>query len=163
MDIVDKSTRSRMMAGIRSKNTKPEMTVRRFLHRLGFRYVLHSRKLSGRPDITLPKYRVVIFVHGCFWHQHPGCRFATTPSSNQEKWQIKFNENAKRDERNIEALLELGWNVIIVWECGLREKDAAAHLQWLVEGITSPVGKIVEWPLLIKNPSLSEMISGNNN
>jgi DNA mismatch endonuclease (patch repair protein) len=146
MDIVDKSTRSRMMAGIRSKNTKPEMAVRRFLHRCGFRYVLHSKKLPGRPDITLPKYRVTIFVHGCFWHQHPGCKYAYTPSSNQEKWKKKFIENADRDERHIKAVLDLGWKVIIIWECGLRKRDIALQLDWLVEAITSPTQCMVEWP-----------------
>lgn len=144
MDIVDKLTRSRMMSGIRSKDTKPEMIVRRFLHGKGFRYVLHSPKLAGRPDIALPKHRVVIFVHGCFWHQHAHCKYATAPASNQDKWKTKFEANAARDERSICSLTEGGWRVIIVWECGLRLKEPA--LDWLVEAVLRPDRSIVQWP-----------------
>jgi DNA mismatch endonuclease (patch repair protein) len=120
MDIVDAIKRSEMMAGIKSKNTRPELKVRQFLHAKGFRYLLHSRKLPGSPDLTLPKFKVVIFVHGCFWHRHPGCRFATEPSSNTQQWEAKFNANTARDLRNITALRDSGWRVIIVWECEIR-------------------------------------------
>ena len=146
MDVVGKFTRSRMMAGIRSKNTKPEMFVRRFLHYRGFRYVLHTPKLPGKPDITLPKYRVTIFVHGCFWHQHIGCKYATSPSSNQEKWRAKFRENSERDERSVAALLKAGWRVIIIWECGLKGKTPDVRLEWLVNAITVPSSELIEWP-----------------
>ena len=137
-DIVDSATRSRMMSGIRSKDTKPEMTVRRFLHRNGFRYRLHDSKLPGRPDIVLPKYRLAIFVHGCFWHQHPGFKYATTPSSNQEKWNTKLLENHARDERNLESLEKDGWRVIVVWECSLRSKEPGMQLDWLISAINQP-------------------------
>lgn len=123
MDVVDSATRSRMMTGIRSKDTKPEMTVRRYLHARGFRYRLHSRTLPGTPDLVLPKYRVIIFVHGCFWHRHPGCRYTTTPTSNVERWNLKFDTNKARDTRK-QAMLEAeGWKVIVVWECELRKTD----------------------------------------
>lgn len=116
-DVVDPQTRSRMMAGIRGKDTKPEMTVRRYLHARGFRYRLHDKRLPGRPDLVFPRYRTVLFVHGCFWHQHPGCRYATTPATNAEFWQHKLSANLHRDTRQAEALVVSGWRVLTVWEC----------------------------------------------
>jgi DNA mismatch endonuclease (patch repair protein) len=124
-----------MMAGIRSKDTKPEMTVRRYLHARGFRYRLHARDLPGSPDLVLPKYRVAILVHGCFWHRHAGCRFATTPASNVERWNVKFQANMDRDARKLASLEEAGWRVIVVWECELR-RDPADRLQRLAQEIT---------------------------
>src|SRR4051794_34831289 len=121
MDIVDSATRSRMMGQIRSRDTKPEMAVRKFLHANGFRYRLHDRKLPGRPDLVLPKYQTVVFVHGCFWHQHSGCSLAYTPATRREAWAEKFSLNKTRDERALEALKKMGWNVIVIWECGLRK------------------------------------------
>jgi len=121
MDVVDAATRSRMMSGIRSKDTKPEMTVRKYLHSQGFRYRLHARKLPGSPDLVLPKYKVAIFVHGCFWHRHQGCRYATTPASNAEKWKLKFDTNTERDARKANMLRDAGWRVITVWECELKQ------------------------------------------
>ena len=120
MDVVDAATRSRMMSGIRSKDTKPEMIVRKFLHSQGFRYRLHARDLPGSPDIILPKYRVAILVHGCFWHRHFGCRYATTPANNAERWKLKFEANIERDLRSKHMLKAAGWRVIVVWECELR-------------------------------------------
>src|SRR4051812_37432811 len=107
MDTVDTATRSRMMSGIRSKNTRPEMVVRRFLHARGFRFRLHVRTLSGSPDIVLAKYRTAIFVHGCFWHQHKDCRFATVPSTNRNQWLAKFEANNARDKKSHLALSTL--------------------------------------------------------
>ncbi|KRH78319.1 very short patch repair protein [Ferrovum sp. JA12] len=120
-DIVDSKTRSRMMSGIKSKDTAPEMVVRRFLHRAGLRYRLHDYTLPGCPDLVLPRYRTVIFVNGCFWHRHPGCKLAYSPKNNFEIWQKKFDRNVLRDQRNIETLIKSGWRVIVVWECGLRK------------------------------------------
>lgn len=117
VDTVDKATRSRMMSGIRSKDTKPEMQVRRFLHAAGFRYRLHVKELPGRPDIVLPKYRTVIQVHGCFWHRHSGCRLAAMPASNVEMWAAKFARNVERDREVERQLMEMGWRVLTVWEC----------------------------------------------
>lgn len=125
-DIVDQETRSRMMSGIRGKNTKPEIALRRALHTCGFRFRLHSSNVHGRPDLALPKYRAVVFVHGCFWHRHEGCRYATTPSTRPEFWQAKFDANVARDNTVRATLLEDGWRVATVWECALRKPDQVA-------------------------------------
>ncbi|MBK8060030.1 MAG: DNA mismatch endonuclease Vsr [Gemmatimonadetes bacterium] len=125
-DIVDRATRSRMMAGIGGKDTAPELTVRRFLHREGFRFRLHRRDLPGRPDVVLARYRVAVLVHGCFWHRHSSCRYATTPSSNREFWHAKFAQNVARDRRNLRELRRLGWTPIVVWECSLSPSRLAA-------------------------------------
>lgn len=119
-DIVSRSRRSQMMGGIGPRDTKPEIVVRRLLHRLGYRFRLHVRKLEGRPDIVLPRHRIVIFVHGCFWHRHPRCRLAYTPKSNIGFWLDKFDQNVKRDARNRSALRRAGWRVVTVWECQTR-------------------------------------------
>jgi DNA mismatch endonuclease (patch repair protein) len=121
MDIVSTSTRSRMMSGIRGKNTKPELAVRRYLHARGFRYRLSVRDLPGRPDVVLPKYRAVVQVHGCFWHGHVSCRFATRPATRPEFWAAKIDGNIERDHRSSAALRALGWRVAVVWECALRK------------------------------------------
>lgn len=109
------------MSRVGQKDTKPEMRVRRFLHAHGLRFRLHRKDLPGRPDIVLPSRRIVVFVHGCFWHRHPGCPKATTPSSNVEFWATKFEANVRRDKDVIEALKALGWVSLVVWEC---ETDA---------------------------------------
>lgn len=116
-DIVDRVTRSRMMSGIKGKNTRPEMLVRSFLHRRGLRFRLHVGNLPGRPDLVFPRHRAVVQVHGCFWHQHSGCRFAYMPASNRAFWRAKLRGNAARDSLNDKALRDLGWRVFTVWEC----------------------------------------------
>jgi len=121
VDVVDKATRSRMMSGIRGKNTKPEITVRHYLHRRGLRFRLHVARLPGKPDMVFPKYRTVVFVHGCFWHRHQACKYATTPASRGDFWANKLSENVNRDQYQINVLQELGWRVLVVWECELRE------------------------------------------
>jgi DNA mismatch endonuclease (patch repair protein) len=123
-DVVDKITRSRMMAGIKGKDTKPELALRRALHHLGLRYSLHVAGLPGRPDIVLPKHHAAIQVQGCFWHRHQHCSFATTPASNVPFWDLKFGETLKRDQRNLKALRELGWRVAVVWECSINKEGA---------------------------------------
>src|SRR5258708_32844360 len=125
-DVVNKTTRSRMMAGIRGKDTKPELVLRHALHRMGLRYRLHVTGLPGRPDMALPKHRAVIEGKGCFWHRHEGCRFCTAPASNKRFWKTKFDETVKRDKRNLTALRKLGWRVAIVWECSVKEHGAEA-------------------------------------
>ena len=115
------SVRSRNMAAIRGKDTAPELAVRRILHAMALRFRLHRKDLPGRPDIVLPKHRTVVFVHGCFWHRHEGCRYATTPKTRQEFWQTKFAANVERDSRNRTDLQQLGWRVIVVWECELLQ------------------------------------------
>lgn len=122
-DIVNKETRSRMMAGIRGKDTKPEMVLRRALHARGLRYRLHVKGIPGRPDLLFPKFKAAVFVHGCFWHRHDGCRYTTTPATRAEFWQSKFAANVARDTSVGDALAEAGWRVAIVWECALRKPD----------------------------------------
>lgn len=124
MDVVDRATRSRMMSGIRGKDTKPELVVRSYLHRAGLRFRLQA-KLPGKPDLVLPRYKTAVFVHGCFWHRHEGCRYTTTPKSNPAFWQKKFEENIRRDSKVKNQLKELGWNVEVVWACQLREQELA--------------------------------------
>lgn len=131
-DIVDTATRSRMMAGIGPKNTKPEMRVRTYLHAVGLRFRLHDKRLPGQPDIVLPAFETAIFVHGCFWHRHTHCRFATTPASNVEFWRNKLQRNVDRDAAKAAALTAAGWRVLIVWECETREEAALEKLFWRV-------------------------------
>ncbi len=138
-DIVEKETRSRMMAGIRGKNTKPEVELRLALHARGYRYRLHAKNIPGRPDLALPKYRAVIFVHGCFWHRHEGCRFTTSPSTRPEFWRNKFSANVTRDKAARSTLLDAGWRVATLWGCALRrprQVEAAVNLleEWLHSG-----------------------------
>jgi DNA mismatch endonuclease, patch repair protein len=116
-DSLTKERRSWNMSRIRAENTRPEVIVRSILHRLGYRFRLHVRKLPGRPDIVLPKLKMIIFVHGCFWHRHPSCKYAYTPKSRVDFWQTKFLQNIKRDTEVLEQLKGLGWKVKIIWEC----------------------------------------------
>lgn len=121
MDRISPEKRSWNMSRIKSKNTTPERIVRSFLHENGFRFRLHSKILPGSPDIVLPKYKTVIEVRGCFWHRHPGCRQSTTPTTNVEFWQEKFSRNVERDRNTEKRLKELGWRLIVIWQCELRE------------------------------------------
>lgn len=113
------------MSRVRAKDTKPERLVRSLLHSMGYRFRLHRKDLPGSPDIILPKYRAAIFIHGCFWHQHPGCRKATIPKKNAEYWEPKLRRNAERDVQAERILQELGWRVLTLWECEIR-RDAGA-------------------------------------
>ena len=119
-DTLSKAERSRNMAQIRGKDTGPERLVRSLLHRAGYRFRLHVKDLPGKPDIVLPRYGTVIFVHGCFWHRHPGCKGATTPKTHRKFWADKFARNVANDRRHVRRLRRLGWRVIIVWECQLE-------------------------------------------
>jgi DNA mismatch endonuclease (patch repair protein) len=134
------------MAGIGGKDTKPELALRRALHARGFRYRIHDKRLPGRPDIVLPKYRAVIFVHGCFWHRHADCRYAATPKTRPELWVEKFRGNMERDARNLRALQDAGWRTAVLWECALDPAglhDAAELVAgWLVgDGRVLEVGQ----------------------
>jgi DNA mismatch endonuclease, patch repair protein len=125
---ISPETRSRMMSGIRGKDTKPELMIRRHLHAQGFRYRLFVRELPGRPDIVLPRWRVVIFAHGCFWHGHQGCSFFRLPKTRPEFWKDKIQRNAERDSLAIEQLRAAGWRVAVIWECALRKNpDRTLH------------------------------------
>lgn len=119
VDFLSPKERSLRMSRIRGKDTEPELALRRELHRLGFRYRLHGANLPGKPDLVLRKYKAVIFVHGCFWHRHDGCKIASTPKSNIEFWVQKFDKNVARDKRVCLLLKSEGWRVFIIWECEL--------------------------------------------
>ena len=127
VDRITKEHRSWNMSRIRSKDTLPEIRVRSFLHHAGFRFRLHDKKLPGSPDIILPKYRTVIFVHGCYWHRHPGCKLAYLPKSRIEFWAEKFHLNIERDKKNKQLLADSGWNVLIVWECETKTEEGIAY------------------------------------
>jgi DNA mismatch endonuclease, patch repair protein len=122
---ISPEVRSIMMRAVRGKDTAPEMTVRRLLHGAGFRFRLHRRDLPGSPDVVLPRWRAAIFVHGCFWHQHPGCARAKRPRARPEYWQPKFARNVERDQEATHRLRALGWRVLVVWECELKDPIAA--------------------------------------
>lgn len=121
---MDQETRSRIMRAVRKKDTKPELIVRRLLHAMGYRFRLHRRDLPGTPDIILPRHKAAIQVHGCFWHQHPGCHHANLPRSRTAYWLPKLARNVERDTQSEEALRSLGWRVLVLWECELRDLDA---------------------------------------
>ncbi|MBZ0261836.1 MAG: very short patch repair endonuclease [Hyphomicrobiales bacterium] len=126
------------MRHVRSKNTTPEVAVRSLLHRLGYRFRLHRRDLPGNPDIVLPKHRVVVFVHGCFWHRHENCKRASLPASNLEYWLAKFERTILRDKENQRKLKRLGWKVVVVWECEIRRPA----------GLIARLGRVIHRPLL---------------
>ena len=119
-DVHNKQTRSFNMSRIKSKDTKPEIIVRRFLHQNGFRFKLHSEKLPGKPDIVLPKYKTIIFIHGCFWHGHKNCKYFVVPKTRTEWWLNKINKNIVNDKKNITELRKLGWRIIQIWECNIK-------------------------------------------
>ncbi|WP_430292894.1 very short patch repair endonuclease [Pseudomonas sp. B1-22] len=144
VDIVEPVVRSRMMSTIRGKHTQPELAIRRYLHSCGYRFRLHRADLPGRPDLVLTKYRLVIFVHGCFWHRHSGCFYATSPATRKEFWQAKLNGNAERDQRHISELAELGWRTLVIWECGL--KHSLSEIHELPPLIDSEIERL-EWPV----------------
>lgn len=126
-DIVNSKRRSELMAGIRGQDTAPELAVRRVAHRMGLRFRLHRKDLPGRPDLVFPKHHLAVFVHGCFWHHHQGCRFSHIPKSRTEYWTQKFARNMHRDMRNEDALKALGWRVLVIWECEVKDKGAIAR------------------------------------
>lgn len=135
MDQISKEQRSYNMSRIRSENTKPEETVRKWLFSKGFRYRKNDRRLPGCPDVVLPKYRTVVFVNGCFWHMHENCSKAVMPKSNREFWENKLTHNHQRDQENMKALKILGWNVLIIWECELNKITLEATLNSLEKKI----------------------------
>ncbi len=122
MDKLDPERRSRNMARVQSKNTAPEMRVRRIAHRMGLRFRLHRTDLPGKPDLVFPRYRMVVFVHGCFWHRHTDCKRASLPATRQEFWQAKFESNIARDLKQQAALANSGWTVLVLWECELKDE-----------------------------------------
>lgn len=132
-DVHNKTTRSYNMSRIKGKDTKPELLVRNFLFAKGFRYKLHDKKLPGKPDIVLPKYKTVIFVHGCFWHGHKNCKYFKIPSTRTEWWTAKINRNTELDTLNITSLKKQGWKIITIWECELKKDKAEKTLSALLK------------------------------
>lgn len=128
-DVHSKKVRSYNMSQIKDKDTKPEMLVRRFLHSNGFRFKLHDKNLPGKPDIVLPKYNTVIEVQGCFWHAHKNCKYFKLPETNIDFWKNKINNNINRDKAKKEKILELGWNLIVIWECELKKDKIESTLK----------------------------------
>ncbi|MFK3797916.1 very short patch repair endonuclease [Pseudomonas sp. NPDC088444] len=137
VDIVDMATRSRMMSGIKGKNTSPEVLIRKALHARGFRFRIHVSDLPGKPDLVLAKYRALIFVHGCFWHGH-NCKYFKMPQTRAEFWTEKISKNQTRDERNVSKLLVDGWRILIIWECAVRD---------MKKKNTNLIEKVIEWLL----------------
>jgi DNA mismatch endonuclease, patch repair protein len=158
IDVVDKITRSRMMAGIQGRNTSPEVRLRKALHRIGWRYRLHVSKLPGRPDIVLASRKIVIFVNGCFWHRHEGCHWCTTPASNAAFWDAKFSGNIERDKRNQSIIENLGWRVAVVWECGLRSPYFDTTLSNVIRWATAETGNF-ESPLVRPKTDLLNVVT----
>lgn len=137
MDIFTKQRRSELMSGIHSKNTKPEIILRKALFARGFRYLINDKRLPGKPDIVLPKYKTAIFVHGCFWHGHNGCKYAYVPKTNIKFWTDKIAGNKKRDQVVEQQLISFGWRVITVWECEMR------HMRDMSEFVNNLAAKII--------------------
>ena len=123
VDHISPERRSWLMSRVKGKNTTPEMRVRRTAHAMGLRFRLHRRDLPGTPDLIFPKYKVALFVHGCFWHRHQNCSKATSPKSRRDFWEEKFNRNVRRDAQNVSALRNQGWKVLIIWECQTKRYD----------------------------------------
>lgn len=136
-DVVSPIKRSQMMSGIKGKNSRPEMLVRKALFAMGHRFRLHRRDLPGTPDIVMPGRRIAIFVHGCFWHAHQGCKYAKVPSTRTEFWTAKLQGNVDRDQRDVNQLVERDWRVLTVWECSTRDAEVAA-------GLASALGQWIE-------------------
>ena len=135
-DVVSSEVRSRMMSGIRGRNTKPELTIRKRLHKHGFRYRLHDGKLPGKPDVVLPRYRAVIMVHGCFWHGHD-CHLFKWPSTNEMFWREKITRNKFVDERAAKMLLENNWRILKIWECAMKGRQ-----RWPLDSL---MDEIIRW------------------
>lgn len=150
MDIVSSQKRSDMMKKVPQKDTSPEIFVRKALHSVGLRFRIHVKNLPGTPDIVLPKYKVAILVHGCFWHFHNECKLAKIPESNREEWRIKLERNVMRDREQIHQLQKLGWRVIIIWSCAIRKK------------LVFPIFEIAAWIKDEKRPEAYLEISHKN-
>jgi len=134
MDKLTSERRSWNMGRIHSGNTKPELAVRSLLHRMGYRFRLHRKDLPGKPDIIMPKYKAAVFVHGCFWHRHEGCKYSYTPKSRVHFWEEKFKSNVERDKKNQAELERLGWKVVVIWECELSNAESVINkLIWHIK------------------------------
>ena len=154
-DIVSTEKRSAMMSGIRAKDTKPEVAIRKALFASGFRYRLHKNSLPGSPDIVLAKYRVAVFVHGCFWHMHQNCKFSRMPSTRSDFWSKKLTANVARDKRVTAELLTLGWRILVIWECHVRASRNTSELQVQLSDWIRGNALMGEYPSWIREDSAS--------
>ncbi|MDE5573041.1 MAG: very short patch repair endonuclease [Muribaculaceae bacterium] len=136
-DVLTKEQRHRCMSNVKSKNTKPEIMVRKFLFSNGYRYRVNRKDLPGKPDIVLPKYKTVVFINGCFWHGHPKCKYATIPATNRDFWLAKINGNVERDKLTREKLSQLGWKVIDIWQCQLKPHEKETTLNQLISNLSN--------------------------
>lgn len=136
-DVYDKATRSRVMSAVKSSSTAPEVRLRKLLHAKGYRYLINNRGLPGKPDLVFPKRRKVIFVHGCFWHQHRGCPHSTRPSSNTDYWNMKLDRNVKRDNVTVDRIQALGWRALVVWECEVNSGVAILTAERFLNDLNS--------------------------
>ena len=159
-DVVDVQTRSRMMSRIGGRDTAPERRVRRYLHAAGLRFRLCDRSLPGCPDIVFRNLRTAVFVHGCFWHRHDGCRFATTPSTRQDFWLSKFEANRRRDSRSAAELVAMGWSVFTIWECETRDELSIDRLAWSVLAMWD-VGRLNRKPAVASPPKVRPVVSAD--
>ena len=142
-DVLTAEQRQKCMSQIKGKNTKPEQVVRSWLHKNGYRFRIHRADLPGKPDIVLKKFNLIIFVNGCYWHRHPGCRYTTYPATNVEFWTQKFQGNVLRDYRNINSLEHMGWNVLVIWECEVKDGSFARRLdEYFKTHISRTGGKV---------------------
>ena len=146
MDSVTPEIRSRIMAAVKSENTKPEMAIRRALHARGFRFRLHDKTLPGKPDIVFAKWSAVLLINGCYWHRHEGCKKTTTPTSNKRFWMAKFERNIARDRDNFEHLVSSGWRVGIVWECWIESTLDDASIDKVASFLKNKNCSFAEWP-----------------
>ena len=146
VDTVPPEVRSRIMSAVKSRDTSSEIAARRILHKLGFRYRVNVKKLPGKPDLVFAKWRAVLFVNGCFWHRHEGCRKATLPTSNKQFWKSKFERNVARDRRNIDLLQSQGWRVGILWECWIDQVPAAKSMEEVAAFLRDWNRNFAEWP-----------------
>ena len=162
-DTMTPEQRHRCMSHIRGKNTKPEILVRKYLFAQGLRFRIHKKNLPGHPDITLPKYKIVIFINGCFWHGHPRCKLATVPKSNTEFWLAKIHRNQERDLQEKTQLEEMGWKVIVIWECELKKKVFDETMQRLMAEIKNPAAQIYELPDQVISIAAEEESSYSDN
>ena len=162
-DVLSKEQRHQCMSNIRGKNTKPELIVRKFLFSKGLRFRLHRKDLPGSPDIVLPKYKTVVFINGCFWHGHDGCKYYTLPKSNVEFWETKITNNKNRDVLNEIKLKELGWRVIRIWECEIRKiQDRNESLENLYNQILEKTSRYDDNEIAIQIAAEESMEYGNN-
>ncbi|MFO8026797.1 MAG: DNA mismatch endonuclease Vsr [Opitutales bacterium] len=155
VDVFDKQKRSWLMSRVKGRDTKPELFVRSLLHRLGYRFTVNgpkNRKLPGKPDIVLPKYHTVVFVHGCFWHGHEGCKEGRIPKSRTEWWRAKIERNHQRDHKNIAELEAMGWRVVVLWTCEFDRVPKREALARILPDLIEPPAEDRDWPLAAEDP-----------